>query len=93
MGGVVGFVLIAGGIILWYRQFLRVASPNDREFLLALLPALGAYAATDNVLIYPSALAVYVYLGVVLTLPSPFALPLKEEAIREPRVAPEQVWR
>jgi O-antigen ligase len=75
VGGVVGFVLIAGGIMLWYRQLLRVASPNDREFLLALAPALAAYAVTDNVLTYSSALALYAYLGVVLTLPSSFALP------------------
>ncbi len=62
-------MLIAGGLVLWYRQLLAVASPNDREFLLALLPALLVYALTDNVLIYSSALAIYAYLGVVLTLP------------------------
>lgn len=83
IGGVVGFVLIAGAILLWYRQLLRVASPNDREFLLALAPALAAYAVTDNILTYSSALALYAYLGMVLTLPSPFALSSAEERTRE----------
>jgi teichuronic acid biosynthesis protein TuaE len=87
IGGVVGFALIAGGIVLWYRQLLAAASPNDREFLLALLPALLVYALTDNILIYSSALALYAYLGVVLTLPSPFAVapPAAEEAWRAQR--------
>jgi O-antigen ligase len=90
MGGVVGFVVIAGGIGLWYRQLLQVASPNDREFLLALMPALGAYAFTDNILIYSSAMAVYAYLGVVLTLPSSFALPPVAETAGEAWVVARQ---
>ena len=62
-GGIAGFALVAIAIALWYRQLLEVASPNDRAFLFALLPALGIYAITDNVLSYATALALYAYLA------------------------------
>lgn len=69
-GGVLGFVLIAGAIVMWYRHWFRVASPNDGCFMLALAPALLAYAVTDNVLFYSSALPLYAYLGMLLTWPA-----------------------
>ena len=43
IGGVVGFVLIVGGIGLWYRHLLQIASLNDRPCLLALIPAVAVY--------------------------------------------------
>lgn len=64
-GGVVGFTLCMAAIILWYWNLIRAALPRDREFLLALAPALAVYSVTDNVLVYPTALAVFVYLGVI----------------------------
>jgi len=70
IGGVAGFALLSGAIIMWYRQILQVASPNDGPFLLALGPALLACAITDNVLIHFSALAVYAYFSVLLTRPA-----------------------
>jgi O-antigen ligase len=69
IGGVVGFVLIAGAVVLWYRQLFQATSHSDRVFLLALAPALSVYAITDNVLVYTSSLALYTYLGVLLTRP------------------------
>ena len=70
IGGALGFALVIAGIILWYRQLLAVTSPNDREFLLALAPALAAYAITDNVLFYATALATFAYLSVIMTWPA-----------------------
>jgi O-antigen ligase len=78
IGGVVGFTLCLAAIALWYRQLCRMASPNDRELLLALAPALLVYAITDNILIHPTALALYAYLGVLLVMPSPLMLPALE---------------
>ena len=81
IGGVVGFVLFMAALWLWYRQLLRVASPNDRPLLIALIPALGVYAFTENVLLLPSALGIYAYLGCLLTAPGlmslggPYGLP------------------
>jgi O-antigen ligase len=75
IGGVVGFGLIVAGIVLWYRQLLRVASPNDRDFLLALAPALAVYAITENLLVYVTGLPLYAYLGVLLTAPALLGTP------------------
>ncbi len=66
-GGVIGFAACAVAIVLWSRQLWRSAATNDRVFLIALLPAFAAYAVTDNVLIYSSGLALFAYLGVLLT--------------------------
>jgi hypothetical protein len=71
VGGVVGLVACMAAIALWSRQLLEMASSNDRPFLIALLPALAVYAVTDNVLVYPTALALFAYLGVLLTPPAP----------------------
>jgi O-antigen ligase len=81
-GGIAGFGLVGVAIALWYRQLLTVASPNDREFLIALLPALGTYAITGNVLSYPTALALYAYLGIQLTRPSVVWVPAFNQAER-----------
>lgn len=71
VGGVVGLVACMVAIALWFRQLLKTVSRSDRPFLIALLPALGAYATTENVLIYPTGLALFAYLGVLLTRPAP----------------------
>ncbi|HET6520883.1 MAG TPA: O-antigen ligase family protein [Geminicoccaceae bacterium] len=74
IGGVVGFVIFMAALWLWYRQLLRLASPNDRPFLIALIPALGIYAFTENVLLLPSALGIYAGLGCLLTAPGLMSL-------------------
>jgi teichuronic acid biosynthesis protein TuaE len=71
VGGVVGFVACMVAIALWFRQLLKMAPSDDRRFLIALLPALAVYAITDNVLIYPTGLALFAYLGVLLTPSAP----------------------
>jgi len=65
--GVVGFGLCAAAIFVWYRNLVRVASDNDHKFLIALLPALGAFAITEDVLVFPTGLALFAYLGILLT--------------------------
>jgi O-antigen ligase len=70
IGGVVGFVLIVGGIGLWYRHLLQIASPDDRPCLLALIPAVAVYIFTDNLSFYTTALPLYAYLSVLLIRPS-----------------------
>jgi O-antigen ligase len=65
VGGLFGFILCVVGIVLWYWDLVRTAPYHDRAFLLAVAPALAVYAVTDNVLTYPTALAVFVYLGVI----------------------------
>ena len=66
-GGVVGFVLCMTGIVLWFYRLLTAAPPHDRRFLLAVGPALAIYAITDNLLTYPGSLALFAYLGALLT--------------------------
>jgi O-antigen ligase len=68
-GGFSGLILCLAGLALWYRWLLRQSSANDREFLLALIPALAIYAVTDNVILYWSVLPLYAYLGSLLTRP------------------------
>jgi O-antigen ligase len=65
VGGALGFVLCMTAIILWYSDILRNASPNDRKFLLSVAAALAIYALADNILVYPTALGLFVYLGVI----------------------------
>jgi teichuronic acid biosynthesis protein TuaE len=84
VGGVTGFALWLAAVVLWFRHLLQVASPNDREFLIAMIPALGVFAITDNILVYSSALAIYAYFAVILARPSPVARlpePLPAEAV------------
>jgi hypothetical protein len=71
--GVIGFGLCAAAIALWYRRLLQTASDNDRPFLIALLPALGVFAITEDVLVFSTGLATFAYLGVLLTRRSPRA--------------------
>jgi O-antigen ligase len=65
--GVIGFVLCAAAIGLWCRRLLQMASENDRPFLIALLPAIGLFAITEDVLVFSTGLATFAYLGVLLT--------------------------
>jgi O-antigen ligase len=71
VGGVVGAALCFLAIALWCRELWRKAAAHDRTFLLALLPAFAAYAVIDNVLIYATGLALFAYLGVLLTRAGP----------------------
>jgi hypothetical protein len=64
-GGVVGLGLCLVAIGLWYRQLLRDVRARDRVFLLALAPALVAYAFTVDLLIYWAGLALFAYLGML----------------------------
>ncbi len=66
-GGAVGFLLCAAAIALWSRQLYLAAADNDRPFLLALAPAFGLCALTADVLLYWTGLALFAYLGVMLT--------------------------
>jgi O-antigen ligase len=70
IGGIAGAAMCLGAIALWYRGLLQQSSPNDREFLLALIPALAVYGLTDNVVLYWSILPLYAYLGVLLARPA-----------------------
>ena len=65
VGGALGFVLCMTGIALWYSDILRSASPGDRKFLISVASALAIYAMADNILVYPTALGLFVYLGVI----------------------------
>jgi teichuronic acid biosynthesis protein TuaE len=65
--GAVGFALLAAAIFFWYRSLLQLASDNDRPFLFALIPAMGVFAITEDVLGFSTGLAVFAYLGVLLT--------------------------
>jgi O-antigen ligase len=65
VGGALGFVLCMTAIALWYAGIVRSASPGDRKFLLAVAAALAIYALADNILVYPTALGLFVYLGVI----------------------------
>jgi O-antigen ligase len=67
VGGVVGAATCFLAIFLWFRQLWRRVAATDRTILIALLPAWASYAAIDNVLIYTTGLALFAYLGVLLT--------------------------
>jgi ABC-type uncharacterized transport system permease subunit len=67
---VVGAAACFVAIFLWFRQLWQTVAANDRSFLLALVPAIAVYALTDNVLIYATGLALFAYLGVLLTRPA-----------------------
>ena len=67
VGGVFGAAASFTAIFLWFHQLWWIVAAADRAFLIALLPALASYAAIDNVLIYTSGLALFAYLGVLLT--------------------------
>jgi O-antigen ligase len=67
VGGVFGAAASFTAIFLWFQQLWGIVAAADRAFLIALLPALASYAAIDNVLIYATGLALFAYLGVLLT--------------------------
>jgi hypothetical protein len=69
MGGGVGFALCIVGIVLWLRHLLTAVATSDRAFLIAAIPAVAVYWLTDNLLIYSTALALYAYVGLLLTEP------------------------
>ncbi len=71
VGGVVGAAACFAAIFLWFCHLWRSVASHDRTFLLALLPALAAYAVIDNVLIYATGLALFAYFGVLLTRAGP----------------------
>jgi O-antigen ligase len=71
VGGAIGAGACFVAVFLWFHQLWRTVAPNDRGFLIALLPALGAYAFIDNVLTYATGLALFAYLGVLLTRSAP----------------------
>jgi O-antigen ligase len=73
-GGAVGFGLCVAAIALWYRRLLQGVRAHDRLFLLALAPALVAYAFTVDLLIYWAGLALFAYLGVLAAQGRPSAL-------------------
>jgi O-antigen ligase len=91
IGGVVGFVLIAGGIGLWYRQLLQTAPAGDRPCLWALIPAVAVYIATDNLSFYTTALPLYAYLSVLLIRPLPAPTPSAERQAGGPGSAEGQI--
>jgi teichuronic acid biosynthesis protein TuaE len=64
-GGLVGFGLCLAAIGTWYHRLLQGVRAHDRLFLLALAPALVAYAFTVDLLIYWAGLALFAYLGVL----------------------------
>lgn len=68
--GVVGFLLIASAIFLWYRQLLESASDRDRRFLLVVCPPVAALAVTEDVLLFSTALGLFAYFGALLTKPA-----------------------
>jgi O-antigen ligase len=71
VGGALGAAACFVAILLWFRQLWQTVARNDRSFLVAVLPALAAYAVTDNVLIYATGLALFAYFGVLLTRAAP----------------------
>jgi O-antigen ligase len=71
VGGGVGAAACFAAIFLWFRQLWQAVPGHDRTFLAAILPALAAYAVIDNVLIYVTGLALFVYFGVLLTRAAP----------------------
>lgn len=71
--GAIGFILCAAAIAIWYRRLLQMASGNDRPFLMALIPAIGLFAVTEDVLVFSTGLALFAYLGVLLTRRAPEA--------------------
>jgi O-antigen ligase len=64
--GAVGSLVFAGAVLLWGRDVLGRARPDDRPFVVALFAALAVYATTDNVLIMPPALVAFAYVGIML---------------------------
>ena len=95
-GGAAGFLLCAAAIALWSRQLYLAASDNDRPFLLALAPAFGLCAVTADVLLYWTGLALFAYLGVMLTrsqVALPGARPLPRVAEPAAAAAPPEPRR
>lgn len=67
VGGIAGLTLWLAAIALWFRSLVRTYRWDDRAFFYALILALAMYCATENTLILPSALPIFVYLGVMRT--------------------------
>jgi O-antigen ligase len=88
-GGVVGFLLCAAAIVLWSRQLYLAVPEHERPFLIALAPAFGLCATTADVLLYWTGLALFAYLGVMLTR-SATVMPrwAREQALEQAPPAP-----
>ena len=69
--GVVGLILFAAALVVWYRRLLQMAPDSDRTFLYALMPSAGLFAVTEDVLVFSTGLALFAYLDVLLTKRSP----------------------
>jgi O-antigen ligase len=68
-GGVVGFLVYAGAVVLWGRRMIAGIDPSERAFAQAIFTALAVYALTDNLLTMPPTLMAFVYLGLMLGEP------------------------
>lgn len=69
-GGLVGFTLFAGAVLLWAVQLIRRVQGSDRAFVTALLLSCATYALTDNVLLMPPGLMAFVLVGIVISTPA-----------------------
>ncbi len=69
-GGICGFVLFGGAVVLWGREVVARIAPAERAFAGALLIALAVYALTDNILTMPAGLVPFVYLALLLGEPA-----------------------
>jgi teichuronic acid biosynthesis protein TuaE len=68
-GGMVGFLVYAGAIVLWGRRMVARIDPGERAFAQAIFLALAVYALTDNLLTMPPTLMAFFYLGLMLGEP------------------------
>lgn len=86
-GGIVGLLIAAPALILWFRNLFRAASADDRRFLVALMPATLAFSLTWDLLIFPHTLALFVYLSALLIKP----VVIRKQAARTTRPARTRV--
>jgi O-antigen ligase len=85
-GGICGFALYGGAVVLWGREVVARIAPAERAFVSALLIALAVYALTDNILTMPAGLVPFVYLALLLGEPAA-AAPLSGEPQASPAPA------
>ena len=68
--GVVGTVLIVLAVGQWGRQLWRATTGSDRAFVGTMLAALTILAVFDDLLLWPVALSIFVYFGVLSGRPA-----------------------